>query len=302
MTIAICTPHRSRFPLRCGSSRCPSLAAPPSRLPRRRSFAIRKLLFETIRHQNISVLDFVPSFSASCLQVLMSLEPSARAGLLDNHVRLMLSASEPLLVYVGRRMAAPVQARYDLRQHVRSDGNDRDRDDATPFRSGATRRRSSRSAGRSPTRKPMCWTARAAWFRSAFAANCMSAAAASGAATSTSRSRRRRASCRIRSARQGGKRLYRTGDLARYRSDGVIEIVGRADEQIKIRGFRIEPGEIEAAIRTHPGVRECVVTAADDLAEQDRIGRRKSLVAFVAADGPHLHETGVFCRKLARSS
>ena len=67
-------------------------------------------LFETIRHQNISVLDFVPSFSASCLQVLMSLEPSARAGLLDNHVRLMLFASEPLpstLVEGWRRLCRP---------------------------------------------------------------------------------------------------------------------------------------------------------------------------------------------------
>ena len=130
----------------------------------------------------------------------------------------------------------------------------------------------------------MCWTGRAGWFRSAFAANCMSVAAASGAATSISPSRRQGTSCRIRSASRG-KRLYRTGDLARYRSDGVIEIVGRADEQIKIRGFRIEPGEIEAAIRAHPSVDECVVTAADDCQEQADVGGRKNLVAFVVARG-----------------
>lgn len=56
-------------------------------------------------------------------------------------------------------------------------------------------------------------------------------------------------------------RVYKTGDLARYREDGCIEFLGRIDQQIKLRGFRIEPGEIEAALARHPGVRECVVIA-----------------------------------------
>ncbi|MEO8033843.1 MAG: amino acid adenylation domain-containing protein, partial [Acidobacteriota bacterium] len=59
-----------------------------------------------------------------------------------------------------------------------------------------------------------------------------------------------------------GARLYRTGDLARRRHDD-IEYLGRSDAQVKIRGFRIEPGEIEATLRAHPGIRECVVVAHD---------------------------------------
>ena len=58
--------------------------------------------------------------------------------------------------------------------------------------------------------------------------------------------------------------LYRTGDLTRYLPGGDIEFLGRIDAQLKIRGFRLEPGEIEAVLTEHPGVREAVVVAHGD--------------------------------------
>ncbi|PHM27328.1 non-ribosomal peptide synthetase [Xenorhabdus budapestensis] len=73
------------------------------------------------------------------------------------------------------------------------------------------------------------------------------------------------------------KRMYRTGDLARWRSDGLLEILGRIDFQVKIRGHRVELGEIEALLMTHPAVRDAVVVAQGKSAEEKR------LIAFVIA-------------------
>ncbi|MBA2680041.1 MAG: amino acid adenylation domain-containing protein, partial [Ktedonobacteraceae bacterium] len=71
-----------------------------------------------------------------------------------------------------------------------------------------------------------------------------------------------------------GTRLYHTGDLARYHADGTVEYIGRIDHQVKLRGYRVELGEIEATLRTHPGVREAVLVAHEDMGE-------KRLVAYV---------------------
>ncbi len=58
-----------------------------------------------------------------------------------------------------------------------------------------------------------------------------------------------------------GSRMYRTGDLARWWPDGMMEILGRMDQQVKVRGYRIELGEIEQALRSCPDVQEAIVIA-----------------------------------------
>ena len=58
--------------------------------------------------------------------------------------------------------------------------------------------------------------------------------------------------------------IYLTGDSGRWRTDGLLEIRGRIDNQVKIRGVRIEPAEIEACLARHPAVASVVVTARAD--------------------------------------
>jgi len=89
--------------------------------------------------------------------------------------------------------------------------------------------------------------------------------------------------------------LYRTGDLVRLNRDGVLEFVGRTDDQIKIRGYRVEPREIEAALTTLPGVQQASV-----LAEKDASGTARFIAYVVATSEQNQSTESTLTRQLAQ--
>ena len=57
---------------------------------------------------------------------------------------------------------------------------------------------------------------------------------------------------------------YHTGDLGSLDEEGYLSIVGRARDVIRTGGETVAPGEVEAALATHPGVREVAVVGVPD--------------------------------------
>jgi len=53
--------------------------------------------------------------------------------------------------------------------------------------------------------------------------------------------------------------FYPTGDLGSRDADGYLYFVGRRDDMVKVKGASVYPSEVEAALRTIPGVRRAFV-------------------------------------------
>ena len=72
------------------------------------------------------------------------------------------------------------------------------------------------------------------------------------------------------------RRSYRTGDFVRRRPDGLVEFVGRKDQQIKLHGYRIEIQEIESALKACTGVSDAAVVV-----RKNAVGSPVALAAYV---------------------
>ena len=75
-----------------------------------------------------------------------------------------------------------------------------------------------------------------------------------------------------------GQKMYRTGDLVRWNEEGLLEYIGRMDNQVKLHGYRIELEEIENKISQCPGV----ISSAVVLHKQ---GNVDILVAYYTSEG-----------------
>ncbi|MGB1015773.1 MAG: amino acid adenylation domain-containing protein, partial [Nannocystaceae bacterium] len=83
--------------------------------------------------------------------------------------------------------------------------------------------------------------------------------------------------------RKGGK-LYRSGDMGRWLPNGVVDFVGRCDNQVKIRSFRVELGDIESILREDKLVSDAAVLALDEDGTDS-----KRLVAYIEPKDTSLH-------------
>jgi aryl carrier-like protein len=90
------------------------------------------------------------------------------------------------------------------------------------------------------------------------------------------------------------EKMYRTGDMVRARPNGVIEFLGRRDNQVKVRGFRIETAEVELILKQFPRLTDCVVIARADSPGE------KQLVAYYTAlpPLPSSHELRQFANSM----
>ncbi|GHO56593.1 non-ribosomal peptide synthetase [Ktedonobacter robiniae] len=82
-------------------------------------------------------------------------------------------------------------------------------------------------------------------------------------------------------SKESGERLYRTGDRARVLSDGILEYLGRIDQQVKIRGIRIEIGEIEAILMRDERLRHAALQVG-----QAPSGEKRLVAYLVASQEP----------------
>lgn len=70
-------------------------------------------------------------------------------------------------------------------------------------------------------------------------------------------------------------RLYRTGDMGRWLPDGMVEFMGRKENQIRINGYQVELNAIEAALNQYPDVNELIILS------KERADGQKDLAAYL---------------------
>lgn len=231
-------------------------------------------LLVRMQRDQVTIVDLVPSYWRSLIDMLKSLPESERNAVLRNHLRLLLAASEPLSADIPRTwraLAGPSARFFNMYGQTETCGIvalgevHEDVETATipigePIPRVALYVLDPQGLP-CPTGAP----------GELFVAGDSVAAGYLGAPELT-------AACFLPNtfAAQPRALHYATGDRARVLADGRIELLGRADSQIKIRGFRVELADIESAARALAFVKDCTVSIRGDGA---------SLALYILGDG-----------------
>ena len=232
----------------------------------RPQLADARALLRFMRDEHVTVADLVPSYLRSCVQVLMDEDVGARRELLDNDLRLLVTASEPLPVSVvnawrrdlghpakminmfGQTETAGIVATYAIPDEIGESGIvpiglplpgvevlalDEDGEPVAEGESGEL-------VVIGPT-------------------------LASGYVGLEEATNERFED--VETGPFAGSRMYRSGDVVRPRGPGVMDFLGRRDTQVKVRGHRVELEEIEARLGAHPDITEAAVVPNADSGE-----------------------------------
>lgn len=252
------------------------------------------VLFDAIKRHNVTVIDIIPSYWRHCTQALSQLTSQQRKTLLDNQLRLILSASEPLPFDIPRNWAEEFQHKAQL---VNMFGQTETSGIVTVF---SIPSRLDDPVKVVPLGRPIANTQ--VYLLDQHLQPVPIGVPGELYISSPSLGQGYLNHPELTAEKfipnlysnEPGDRLYKTGDQGRYLSDGNIEFLSRTDHQVKLRGYRIELGEIEAVLRQHLMVQEVAV-----LAREDELGQR-SLVAYVVpsqTSSPIVNDLSSFLRE-----
>jgi len=214
-------------------------------------------LFGVIAKANVTIIDLVPTYWATCTAMLQGASELERRKLLDNHLRIVLSASEALWTEVPRRWRELFGSTVGL---INMFGQTETCGIVTTYPIPASLGTDARIV---PVGKPIArmrvevLDAEGHPVPAGVTGEMYVGGADVGLGYVGLPDLTRERFVPDPSRPDG--RLYRTGDLGRLMPSGDLEFLGRQDSQVKIRGQRIELAEIEAVLRSYLGVSEAAV-------------------------------------------
>jgi amino acid adenylation domain-containing protein len=221
-------------------------------------------LFQGIKQYNVTVIDIVPSYWRNCNSTLISLAPELKSDLLDNKLRLIVSASEPLLSDI------PITWKFDLQHKARLINMFGQTETCGIVATYPISIEADAPTKIIPLGKPIANTQIYLLDRHLQPVPVGVTGELYIGGWGVGQGYLHRPDLTSERfipnpfSHEPGARLYKTGDLGRYLPDGTIEFIGRSDHQVKIRGFRIELTEIEAILTQYSQIREAVLIAREN--------------------------------------